>query len=93
MTTILGAARYLKKTINFHRYVNRIDNVTTISPTIHTELRQLPALNALRAFEAAARHKSFSRAADELFVTHGAVSHIRSDSRSRVGTGRRAVRP
>ncbi|PMS19989.1 XRE family transcriptional regulator [Trinickia dabaoshanensis] len=38
-------------------------------------LRQLPALNALRVFEAAARHESFSRAADELFVTHGAVSH------------------
>jgi len=39
------------------------------------DLRQLPALNALKAFEAAARHESFSRAADELFVTHGAVSH------------------
>ncbi|MBP0588812.1 transcriptional regulator GcvA [Paraburkholderia sp. LEh10] len=39
------------------------------------DLRQLPALNAVRAFEAAARHESFSRAADELFVTHGAVSH------------------
>ena len=39
------------------------------------DLRQLPALNALHAFEAAARHESFSRAADELFVTHGAVSH------------------
>jgi LysR family transcriptional regulator, glycine cleavage system transcriptional activator len=39
------------------------------------DLRQLPALNALRVFEAAARHGSFSRAADELFVTHGAVSH------------------
>jgi LysR family glycine cleavage system transcriptional activator len=37
--------------------------------------RQLPALNAIKAFEAAARHESFSRAADELFVTHGAVSH------------------
>jgi DNA-binding transcriptional LysR family regulator len=35
----------------------------------------LPPLNALRAFEAAARHESFSRAATELFVTHGAVSH------------------
>jgi LysR family glycine cleavage system transcriptional activator len=32
-------------------------------------------LNALRAFEAAARHLSFSRAADELGVTHSAVSH------------------
>lgn len=40
--------------------------------------RRLPSLNALRAFEAAARHESFSRAADELFVTHAAVSrHIR----------------
>jgi LysR family glycine cleavage system transcriptional activator len=39
------------------------------------DLRQLPALNAIKAFEAASRHESFSRAADELFVTHGAVSH------------------
>lgn len=36
--------------------------------------RRLPPLNALRAFEAAARHASITRAADELFVTHGAVS-------------------
>jgi len=41
----------------------------------HRELPRLPALGALRAFEAAARHESFSRAATELFVTHGAVSH------------------
>jgi LysR family transcriptional regulator, glycine cleavage system transcriptional activator len=31
--------------------------------------------NSLRAFEAAARHLSFSRAADELHVTHSAISH------------------
>ena len=37
--------------------------------------RQLPSLNALRAFEAAARHLSFTKAADELSVTQGAVSH------------------
>jgi LysR family transcriptional regulator, glycine cleavage system transcriptional activator len=36
--------------------------------------RPLPPLNALPSFEAAARHLSFSRAADELRVTHGAVS-------------------
>src|SRR5476649_1035714 len=36
--------------------------------------RRLPPLNALRAFEAAARHLNFSRAADELSVTPGAVS-------------------
>jgi LysR family glycine cleavage system transcriptional activator len=36
--------------------------------------RRLPNLNALRAFEAAARRLSFSLAAEELFVTQGAVS-------------------
>lgn len=41
--------------------------------------RPLPPLNALRAFEAAARLGSVSRAAGELHVTHGAVSrHIRT---------------
>jgi LysR family glycine cleavage system transcriptional activator len=36
---------------------------------------RLPPLNALRAFEAAARHLSFRRAAEELHVTPGAISH------------------
>lgn len=36
--------------------------------------RQLPPLNALRFFEAAARHRSFVRAAEELHVTPAAVS-------------------
>src|SRR5690348_15194112 len=41
----------------------------------HTSMaRELPSLNALRAFEAAARLESASRAATELNVTHGAVS-------------------
>ena len=35
---------------------------------------RLPPLNAIKAFEAAARLGSFTRAADELGVTHGAVS-------------------
>ncbi|MCS5595611.1 MAG: transcriptional regulator GcvA [Porticoccaceae bacterium] len=40
--------------------------------------RKLPPLNALKAFEAAARRLSFTAAADELYVTHGAISqHIR----------------
>ena len=40
--------------------------------------RRLPSLNALKAFEAAARHESFTDAAGELFVTHAAISrHIR----------------
>ena len=37
--------------------------------------QRLPSLNALRAFEAAARHLSFSRAAEELNVTKAAISH------------------
>jgi LysR family transcriptional regulator, glycine cleavage system transcriptional activator len=37
-------------------------------------LRRLPPLNALKAFKAAARHQSLTRAAEELFVTQGAVS-------------------
>ena len=37
-------------------------------------LHRLPPLNALRAFEAAARHGSFAAAANELCVTPGAVS-------------------
>ena len=37
--------------------------------------RLLPPLKALRAFEAASRHLSFTEAAKELFVTQAAVSH------------------
>lgn len=36
--------------------------------------RKLPPLNALAAFEAVARHQSFTKAAKELFLTHSAVS-------------------
>jgi len=38
-------------------------------------VKRLPPLNPLRAFEAAARHGSLTKAAAELNVTHGAVSH------------------
>lgn len=37
-------------------------------------MRNLPSLNALRAFEATARLGSVNRAAEELHVTHGAIS-------------------
>ncbi len=37
--------------------------------------RRLPPLNAVRAFEAAARHLSFTEAAEELHVTQAAISH------------------
>jgi LysR family glycine cleavage system transcriptional activator len=43
--------------------------------TIPTMTRRLPPLNALRSFEAAARHLSFRAAAQELNVTPSAVSH------------------
>jgi LysR family transcriptional regulator of beta-lactamase len=46
---------------------------------------QLP-LNALRAFEAAARHLSFTRAGLELFVSQGAVSHQVKALETRLGT-------
>lgn len=39
------------------------------------ELRKLPPLKALRGFEAATRHQSIREAADELCLTHPAVSH------------------
>jgi LysR family glycine cleavage system transcriptional activator len=39
-------------------------------------MHRLPPLNALRAFEATARHRSVKQAADELCVTPGAVSHL-----------------
>ncbi|CAB3689764.1 LysR substrate-binding domain-containing protein [Achromobacter pestifer] len=35
---------------------------------------KLPPLGSLRVFDAAARHEAFGRAAEELHVTHGAVS-------------------
>ncbi|MBT0658343.1 transcriptional regulator GcvA [Proteus mirabilis] len=37
--------------------------------------KRLPPLNALRVFDSAARHLSFTKAAEELFVTQAAVSH------------------
>lgn len=46
----------------------------------------LPPLNALRTFEAAARHLNFSRAAEELHVTPSAVSHQVKDLEARIGS-------
>jgi LysR family glycine cleavage system transcriptional activator len=40
------------------------------------KMKQLSHLNALRAFEASARHKSFSAAAEELHVTSAAVGQL-----------------
>lgn len=59
--------------------------------------RRLPPLTALPAFDAAARHLSFSRAADELNLTHGAVSRAIRNIEDRLGIqlfdrGTRSVR-
>jgi LysR family glycine cleavage system transcriptional activator len=47
---------------------------------------RMPPLNALRAFEAAARHANFARAAGELHVTAGALSHQIRGLEAFVGT-------
>ncbi len=44
-----------------------------------------PSLSALRAFEAAARHLNFTRAAEELSQTQGAISHQVRDLEARLG--------
>ncbi|MBB1486147.1 transcriptional regulator GcvA [Oceanospirillum sediminis] len=48
-------------------------------------LRKIPPLNALKAFEAAARHCSFVRAAEELNVTQAAVSQQIKQLEARLG--------
>src|SRR5439155_11921009 len=48
---------------------------TTYQPGSHHMAPRLPPLHTLRAFEVAARQLSFSRAAAELNLTHGAISH------------------
>jgi DNA-binding transcriptional LysR family regulator len=53
-----------------HRQLMNLDSER--KPNLHV---RLPPLNALRAFEAAARLKSLSLAGDELCVTHAAISH------------------
>jgi len=42
----------------------------------HPNATRLPSLNALRAFAVAGRHLSFTKAAEELHVTQGAVSRL-----------------
>jgi len=48
-------------------------------------MSHLPSLQTLRAFEAAGRLKSYSRAAEELGLTHGAVSHRIRELEERMG--------
>lgn len=50
-------------------------NITNDRTVVRRHRRQLPSLKALRTFEAVAHHQSFTKAADELAVSQGAVSH------------------
>jgi LysR family glycine cleavage system transcriptional activator len=54
---------------------NRISQVLGEIDSSGGQMRKLPPLGSLRAFEAAARHKSFKQAAEELGVTPTAISH------------------
>ncbi|MCC7485295.1 MAG: LysR family transcriptional regulator [Burkholderiales bacterium] len=47
--------------------------------------RRLPPLNAVRAFESAAKHQSFTKAAEELHVTPSAISRHVMQLESRLG--------
>lgn len=47
---------------------------------------RLPSLRAIQVFDAVARHRNFSRAADELAVTHGAVSRQIRSLEQQLGT-------
>src|SRR5215216_1192737 len=53
--------------------------------SFHIMPRRFPPLNSLPSFEAAARLLSMSRAADELGVTHGAVSRAVSNLEAQLG--------
>ncbi|MGE0597391.1 MAG: transcriptional regulator GcvA [Hyphomonadaceae bacterium] len=46
---------------------------------------QIPSLQTLRAFDAAGRQQSYSKAAEELGLTHGAVSHRIRELEQRLG--------
>ena len=49
--------------------------VAHVLPRHNLTMRSLPPFAELVAFEAVARHLSFTRAADELCVTQSAISH------------------
>jgi LysR family transcriptional regulator, glycine cleavage system transcriptional activator len=48
-------------------------------------MAHLPSIQTLRAFEAAGRLRSYSRAAEELGLTHGAISHRIRELEARMG--------
>lgn len=48
-------------------------------------MERLPSIQTLRAFDAAARHGNYSAAAEELGLTHGAISHRIRELEERLG--------
>lgn len=52
---------------------------------IHNQAMRIPSLQTLRAFDAAGRHQSYSKAGEELGLTHSAVSHRIRELESIVG--------
>src|SRR5258706_5924888 len=68
---ILSRPSWRKRSIGMIRMHVRNAKPATTPPIARTEL---PALDLLRSFEAAARHLSFTLAAQELFLTQSAVS-------------------
>jgi LysR family transcriptional regulator, glycine cleavage system transcriptional activator len=59
--------------------------LTNTQPNEEYQVDRLPNLSALRAFEATVRHKSVSRAANEIGVTDGAVSRAVRDMEASLG--------
>src|SRR3546814_8422628 len=68
-----------------HDKASFLDKAMRIIDDLAMDRAQLP-LNALRAFEAAARHLNFTRAGLELHVSQGAVSHQVAELERRLGT-------
>jgi LysR family glycine cleavage system transcriptional activator len=54
-------------------FVTNLESIKLLAPKI--DLRKLPPLNALKGFEAATRRESVREAAEELCLTHPAVSY------------------
>lgn len=61
--------------------------ISNFNPRAIVMVTRLPPMNTLRAFEAAARHLSFTLAAEELHVTQAAVSHQIKLSKKRWACG------
>lgn len=59
---------------------------TDVTESNKIRMSQVPSLQTLRAFEAAGRLQSYSRAAEELGLTHGAISHRVRELERRTGT-------